>query len=87
MYLKSMVYTLNAVLAVEFAINQNPPILRLTSCHFHTRPAAQMLQLSATRVTRKAVTGPPHARASAPTIIAGTGLIAPVSSCEFTALV
>ncbi len=30
-FLKSMVYTLNAVLAVEFAANQNPPILRLTT--------------------------------------------------------
>ena len=43
----------------------------------NTRPSAQMLQVSAARLTRKAVTGPPHAGASAPTVIAGTGLIAP----------
>ena len=42
-----------------------------------TRPAPQVLQFSAARVARKPVTGLPHAGASAPTVIAGTGLIAP----------
>ena len=51
----------------------------------NTRPAPQMLQLSTARVTRKAVTGPPHAGASAPTIIAGTGLIAPAPGYHYMA--
>jgi hypothetical protein len=51
----------------------------------NTRPAAQVLQISAARVTRKAVTGNPHAGASAPTIIAGTGLIAPAPGYHYMA--
>ena len=51
----------------------------------NTRPSAQMLQVSAARVTRKAVTGPPHAGASAPTVIAGTGLIAPAPGYHYMA--
>ena len=41
--------------------------------------------LSAARITRKAVTGPPHAGASAPTILAGTGLIAPAPGYHYMA--
>ena len=51
----------------------------------NTRPSAQMLQVSAARLTRKAVTGPPHAGASAPTVIAGTGLIAPAPGWHYMA--
>ena len=51
----------------------------------NTRPSAQMLQVSAARVTRKAVTGQPHAGASAPTVIAGTGLIAPAPGWHYMA--
>ena len=51
----------------------------------NTRPSAQMLQVSAARLTRKAVTGPPHAGASAPTVIAGTGLIAPAPGYHYMA--
>ena len=51
----------------------------------NTRPAPQMLPLSSARVTRKAVTGPPHAGASAPTILAGTGLIAPAPGYHYMA--
>jgi len=51
----------------------------------NTRPSAQMLQVSTARLTRKAVTGPPHAGASAPTLIAGTGLIAPAPGWHYMA--
>ena len=51
----------------------------------NTRPAAQVLQISTARVTRKPVTGLPHAGASAPTIIAGTGLIAPAPGWHYMA--
>ena len=51
----------------------------------NTRPAARVLPVSAARVTRKAVMGPPHAGASAPTIIAGTGLIAPAPGWHYMA--
>ena len=51
----------------------------------NTRPAARVLQISTARVTRKPVMGPPHAGASAPTIIAGTGLIAPAPGWHYMA--
>ena len=51
----------------------------------NTRPPAQMLSVSAARVTRKPVTGDPHVGASAPTIIAGTGLTAPAPGYHYMA--
>ena len=51
----------------------------------NTRPLAQMLQVSTARVTRKPVTGDPHVGASAPKIIAGTGLIAPAPGWHYMA--
>ena len=51
----------------------------------NTRPPAQVLQVSAARVTRKPVTDNPHVGASAPTIIAGTGLIAPAPGYHYMA--
>ena len=51
----------------------------------NTRPPAQMLQVSAARVTRKPVMGNLHVGASAPTIIAGTGLIAPAPGYHYMA--
>ena len=51
----------------------------------NTRPPAQMLQVSAARVTRKHVVDNPHVGASAPTIIAGTGLTAPAPGYHYMA--
>lgn len=51
----------------------------------NTRPSAQVLQISSARVTRKPVTGNPHVGASAPTIIAGSGLTAPAPGYHYMA--
>ena len=51
----------------------------------NTRPAPQILSLSTARLARKPVTGLPHAGASAPTIIADTGLIAPAPGWHYMA--
>ena len=51
----------------------------------NTRPAPQILRISAARLVRKPVTGNPHVGASAPTIIASSGLTAPAPGYHYMA--
>ena len=51
----------------------------------NTRPAPQILRISVARLVRKPVTGNPHVGASAPTVIAGSGLTAPAPGYHYMA--